>query len=217
MYSTAINDGQVTDTEVWQLDILLEQVLLLSMQLGDTFIVTNADELWVLDSTRYFAPKVLPLLAQLQVVSARRQFEHRFPGDVFAWKRESFKTVLRPHLDQCSSFLNLVALGDSPAELMAARLTTNGLSEKAVKTVKFKEQPSAADILDQLSIIYQDLPLIVSELESSTRDLSLRLAHQPSPKTVGGDNHHRAIAQPTSPISFLTDAPRSAQMLCVSP
>ena len=55
----------------------------------------NADDLWVFESTRRFAPNVQPIMSQIPILSARRKHEANFPGDVFAWKRETFREA--PH------------------------------------------------------------------------------------------------------------------------
>lgn len=91
MCSSALNSGQFASQHFVQLESLVEQVLTTSLRLGETIIVTNADELWVSESTKRFLPRVLPMLSRLKVVSARKMFEQNHPGDVFAWKREAFR------------------------------------------------------------------------------------------------------------------------------
>jgi len=175
MCSSAINSNQLQLHQTQQLELLLEQVLTYSMRLGETAIVTNADELWVLESTRRFAPRVLPLLSQISVVSARRKYERSCPGDVFAWKRETFREVLAQRKIGCvngATSLNLVVLGDSPAEMEAAQTATVGLMiPMTIKTVKFKESPSADEILEQLRIVIQELSTIVADDKSGCRNL----------------------------------------------
>lgn len=174
MCSSAINANQFPAHQHSQLEALLEQVLTASMRLGETCIVTNADELWVLESTRRFAPRVLPLLSQMAVVSARRKYEHAFPGDVFAWKRETFREVLngRRSISTARAGVNLIVLGDSPAEMEAAQTATLSLpSPLLIKTVKFKETPSSDDLLEQLRLVLQELTTIVTDEHSSCRNL----------------------------------------------
>lgn len=148
------------------------------MRLGETVIVTNADQLWVTESTRRFLPRVLPLLSRIHVVSARKLFEQSWPGDVFAWKREAFREVIVPWQSTAMApgGMHLVILGDSAAEMEAAHSSLVGLvSPSAVKTVKFKEMPSAEELLEQLRLINQELPIIVAEDRSSNRNLASQL------------------------------------------
>jgi len=174
MCSTAINANQLQPHQAQQLEVLLEQVLTLSLRLGEPIIVTNADELWVLESSRRFTPRVLQLLQQISVISARRKYELQCPGDVFAWKRETFREVLQARQARpatCSG-LNLIVLGDSPSEMEAAQTATLGLTmPMVIKTVKFKEQPTCEELLEQLRIIVQDLATIVADERSSCRNL----------------------------------------------
>lgn len=172
MCSSAINNNQLQPHQAQHLEKLLEQVLATSMNLGETYIVTNADNLWVLESSRRFAPRVLPVLSQIHVVSARLKYEQSCPGDVFAWKRETFREVLATRKAVPSGGLNLVVLGDSPAEMEAAQTSTLGLPHPVViKTVKFKESPSVDELLAQLHIVAQMLSVIVADERSCCRNL----------------------------------------------
>mmetsp|Transcript_28764 Transcript_28764/g.52416 ORF Transcript_28764/g.52416 Transcript_28764/m.52416 type:complete len:429 (-) Transcript_28764:187-1473(-) len=193
MCSTAINTGQVGQYQVPQLDSLLEQVLSLSLRLGETIIVTNADELWVSSSGRQYAPHAAPLVTGIRVVSARRKYEHLFPGDPFAWKREAFREVLASRRNGLYG-LNLVVLGDSPAEMEAAQSSTAGMANALVKTVKFKDLPTADDLTDQLRVIAQELPAICAEEKSCSRNLSQFLRY-------GGGRPSALPQAPTLPMS----------------
>lgn len=179
MCSSAINAGQFHPHQMVQLESLLEQVLGLSMQLGETLVVTNADDLWVLESTRRFAPRVLPILSRLTIMSARRKYEQTCPGDVFAWKRETFREILATRsLVSSNAGVNLVVLGDSPAEIEAAHTATMG-TQSTVKTVKFKETPSGDEVLEQLRMVLKDLPQIVDDSQSGQRNLAQWLRAAP--------------------------------------
>lgn len=175
MCSTAINSGRLAAGSAPQLEVLLEESLMNSMALGETLIVTNADDLWVFESTRRFAPRVLSLLSQLPIISARRRQEANFPGDVFAWKRETFREILTNR--NTTHGLNLVVLGDSPSEIEAAQTATYGLGihPLLIKTVKFKEAPTCEELCDQQRLVLQDLSSIVHEEQDSNRNLASRV------------------------------------------
>jgi len=172
MCSTAINSKTLQPGHAPQLEALLEEALRASMALGETLIVTNADDLWVFESTRRFAPHAMPLLSQLPIISARRRQEMNFPRDVFAWKRETFREIFssRPN----AQGLNLVVLGDSPAEIEAAQTGSYGLAihPLLIKTVKFKETPTCDELCDQLRLIIQDLASIVHDDKDGNRNLA---------------------------------------------
>jgi hypothetical protein len=175
MCSTAINSGRLPGGTAPQLEVLIEEALRISMSVGETMIVTNADDLWVFESTRRFAPRVASLLSQIPIVSARRKFEASYPGDVFAWKRETFREILINR--NGGSGLNLVVLGDSPAEIEAASTAVYGLGihPLLIKTIKFKEGPTCEEVCDQLRMMTQDLSSIVQEDRDCSRNLATRL------------------------------------------
>ncbi|CAK0794802.1 unnamed protein product [Prorocentrum cordatum] len=168
-----INSNAVQPHHAERLDALLEQVLMLSMRLGETCIVTNAEQVWVTESSRRFAPRALALLPKIQVVSARQKYQRSYPGDVFAWKREAFREVLTECKVPSSGVLKLVALGDSMAEIQAAQTSTTNLPHPVVvNTVKFKEAPSCDELIEQLCILLQELAAIVND----ERSISINLA-----------------------------------------
>ncbi|CAJ1346346.1 unnamed protein product [Effrenium voratum] len=172
MCSSALNTGCFAAKQFPQLEVLVEQVLTASMRLGETVIVTNADEMWVQESAKRFLPRVMPLLSRIQVISARKRWEPRFPGDVFAWKREAFRELLSSwqHTAAAPGGLHLIVLGDSAAEMEAAHTSSVGMiAPTAVKTVKFKELPSVEALLDQLKFVHQELPSIVADERSGNR------------------------------------------------
>jgi len=190
MCSTAINTGRMPAGTMLQVEALLEEALLHSMSLGETCIVTNADDLWVYESTRRFAPRVLPLLSQLPIVSARRKHEANYPGDVYAWKRETFREIFSAR--SYMNGLNLVVLGDSPAEIEAAQTATYGLGihPLLIKTVKYRETPTIEELIDQQRIIMQDLASIVQEEKDSNRNLASRFLNT----SVGYMNGYRGTS-----------------------
>lgn len=173
MCSTAINTNRVVQHQIPHLDQVAEQLLQLSNQLGESVIVTNADELWVETSARQFAPRVLPILQRMRVLSARRKYEHMSPGDAFMWKRETFRDVLSSRRRTgMSGGVNLIVLGDSLAEMEASQTATVGISPLFVKTVKFREVPTVEELISQLRTLLHDLPAIVADDRSYGRTAS---------------------------------------------
>jgi len=221
MCSSAINANQLLPHQAAQLEGVLEEVLSTSMQLGETCIVTNADELWVLESTRRFCPRVLPLLSQISVISARRKYERSCPGDVFAWKRETFREVLASRkgaaqvVGSIGSSLNLVVLGDSPAEMEAAQTSTMGaMYPLIIKQVKFKEIPTVDELVEQLQIVAQELGSIVMDDRSSCRNLAARLRSQPATAQFQTQQAAYAVTPVVSPTLAYSPPLISAVAAC---
>jgi hypothetical protein len=180
--SSAINLQQWTQTQMSSLEMAIEVILTTSMDLGSTLIVTNGNKSWVQDSSRRFVPKLTPLLNRLTVMSARAAYEQTFPGEPFAWKRAAFHDILTARQEALPDGMNLVVLGDSFAEIEAARYGTAHLHIPAVvKTVKFKEMPSVNELLGEVRAVTQVLPELVNEEKSIDKMLTMR----PLPGNMG--------------------------------
>lgn len=175
--SSAINNQQWSPQQLQQLERAVETILQTAMRLGETMIVTNGNSTWVQDSTRRFFPGLQPTLDRLMVMSARASYESSYPGDPFSWKRQAFKEILARRRQEGGYVggVNLIVLGDSPAEIEAAQTATKVLYGKSVvKTVKFKEAPSVNELLGQLRRVLQELGNIVQEERSGNKGLVQR-------------------------------------------
>uniref|UniRef100_A0A7S1PXM6 Uncharacterized protein n=1 Tax=Alexandrium catenella TaxID=2925 RepID=A0A7S1PXM6_ALECA len=179
--SSALNAGRWKLSQLKQLERVVEAVLRAALTLGETLIVTNGNKTWVQDSMARFLPGLTPLLDQIAVLSARASYENLYPGDPIAWKRLAFKELLacRRLRKEPSNLLrgdvNLIAIGDSPAEIEAARSAVGVLGGPSlVKTVKLKETPSVNELVGQLRRIALDLNSIVQEERSVGKGLVQR-------------------------------------------
>merc|ERR1711915_34647 len=149
-------------------------ILRTAMDLGETMIVTNGNGSWVQDSARRFLPGLLPILSQLTIVSARAMYEDVYPGDPFMWKHAAFEQLLTKER-MFTRGVNLIAMGDQFPEIDAARHVAQVIGEGSlVKTVKFREAPTVAELLGQLSRMEQVLGKIVQEKESQDYGLVMR-------------------------------------------
>jgi len=158
--SSAINLQQWSQPQLDGLCATVENTLGHAMELGEVMIVTNGVDWWVEDSCRRFLPGLLPLLGRLHVKSARHDYEPLYPGDPFAWKRETFKDILKPR----PRATNLVVIGDSFSEIHAAHGALHCMVHGSlVKTVKFKEHPSADELRGQLRRVSQEMSSLVSQ------------------------------------------------------
>lgn len=148
--------------------------------LSKTWIVTNAAQGWVQTSAARYLPGLVPTLEKVPIISAREAFELRHPGDACAWKRLAFQDVQRRHGRQSGA--NVVALGDSVAEMDAARACAARVpgSRTAVKAVRFWERPSPEELHYQLLLAVRALESIVS----STKSLTVRFSRSNIPKKM---------------------------------
>lgn len=171
--TTAIRNQQCCAAELEELADKVECILRTAMGLAETIIVTNGRESWIEESAELYLPQLLPVLSQLELVSARALYESSYPDDPVQWKIEAFKSLLTDRGHVCpEASLNLVALGDQFPEIEAARNVGRLLGDTAlVKTVKLSEFPSAGELLGQLCRLERDLQEIVNDQESGSRML----------------------------------------------
>jgi len=136
----------------------VKRLLELSLACGEVWIITNALTDWVEYSAEKYMPDLLPVLRRVHIVSARTRFESEHPGKTDEWKTYAFLEV-KQLLDP-TKLANLLSLGDSLRELEAVKALGRSLGwepgrpegaagarpRALVKTVKFKEAPSAEDL-----------------------------------------------------------------------
>jgi hypothetical protein len=149
-----------------KLESCVYNILNSAIQKGVTYIVTNAAKGWVEYSCARFYPKVVPLLQQLTIVSARELFAAKHPGDCRQWKISTFLSMLE-HLDT-NLVTNLLCLGDSVIEMEAAHILASKFSHAFIKTVKFRDSPKPEELFKQLSLINGQFDRIFSSIKNLT-------------------------------------------------
>jgi hypothetical protein len=142
---------------------LLERAL----QSGHTFIITNALNGWVEKSAAKWAPRLLPILQKVQVISARSRYESQFPGQVSKWKVEAFLEVQRKFNSKIIT--NLIAIGDSTFEIDAMHVMAQKFDHARIKTIKLREHPSPPELCKQLALVSQKFEKIIE----SARNLKI--------------------------------------------
>ena len=75
------------------LERVVKSLIVNALQVGKTFIITNASEGWVQHSSTLCMPGLADDLAKVEIISARGAFESQFPGDSHAWKMHAFLQV----------------------------------------------------------------------------------------------------------------------------
>jgi hypothetical protein len=158
--STAINRAALNASQLQQVSHEADAVLAVASELGETMIVTNGNGTWVDDSAHRFLPDLVPRLQSMEVISARAAWEHVHPSDPFKWKSAEFHEILQRK--PSDENLNLVVIGDSPAEMQAAHSAAAAFKGQiVVKTLKFREAPSCHQLVGQLRKLKTDLSAFV--------------------------------------------------------
>jgi len=151
--------------------VLLEE----AMEVGQVFIITNAEEGWVQHSAARWAPALLPTLEKVTVVSARSRYERRYPDEVGQWKIMAFLDVQKELRGRIVT--NLISLGDSNFEVRAAHVLRREFKSSFIKTIKFRENPTPEELLKQLELVKQQFQRIAL----TARCLKISLNKTPSP------------------------------------
>jgi hypothetical protein len=137
------------------------QLLELAVDLGRTFIVTNASQGWVEQTAARHLPSLLPILDRVSIVYARSTPNSDCEGELAQWKMRAFLEIGR-QLDS-EAITNLVSIGDSNFEREAARVLGSRFSQGLTKTVKFMQNPSPQCLSKELRGLLPEFPAIVEK------------------------------------------------------
>eukprot|EP00440_Ansanella_granifera_P038470 gb/GFBE01041745.1/.p1 GENE.gb/GFBE01041745.1/~~gb/GFBE01041745.1/.p1 ORF type:complete len:269 (+),score=59.66 gb/GFBE01041745.1/:1-807(+) len=148
------------------------KVLSLAKTLGTVMIITNAMEGWVQQSCRKYLPKLAECIKDVDIVSARDKFENRFPHDPTKWKVEAFCEVK----ENSQTIANLVAVGDSSAEMEALHAMAKLYHISYTKTLKFKARPRCSELAQELQVVGAKLDTIVTSVRNY--DIRLQRVHK---------------------------------------
>ena len=122
-----------------------------SIEKGSTYIITNAHVNWIEFTINKFYSNIINLFNKIKIISARKEYEYTFPGNVRQWKIEAFLNILRDFDNK--KVTNIVCMGDSLLEIEAGRILASKFARAFIKTVKFKETPKLDELLEQLKLI----------------------------------------------------------------
>ena len=106
------------------------------------------------------------LLSKIKIISARDEYEKKFPGETMKWKIEAFLN-LQKHINP-NLVTNLLCFGDSIFEIKAGKILASKFREAFIKTIKFKEAPKLDDILKQLTLVTKKFDYIYSSIKNMT-------------------------------------------------
>jgi len=141
-----------------------------ALSVGRAVIVTNAGSSWVETSARRWAPGLLPLLQNMQVVSARDIYQGRHPKEGQRWKIAAFLGLQHTIPDKLVT--NLIAFGDSELEMTAAQVLRGQFEHAVLKAVKFLPTPSPLELLAQMEAVWRNLDRIVDRTDDVRIDLA---------------------------------------------
>jgi hypothetical protein len=199
---TELEPSDEVGRELKDLENSVISLLKMAKTYGDVHVVTNAETGWVQLSAKKFIPGVVPLLEEVNVLSARSTYESLFPESPLKWKFYAFRDKLCSLFTNSDSHKNIISFGDSHVEREAVRAVTRGVPNTKTKSVKFAEKPSLEQLRRQLELVTN----CFQSIHSHDGDLDLQL-------TVTKIDAPPASASPSpdAPASPVSPAVKSPQ------
>lgn len=155
-------DAEVVE-HLRKLEASVIEALVLAQRHGKVVIITNAETGWVQLSAQKFIPRVLPVVQQLTVVSARSTYESLYPDAPLKWKYCAFFDRLTAlFADAGDEPKNIISFGDSQVEREAVRAVSRNFSNAMCKSVKFAERPSLEQLVRQVELVTNCFQSIVT-------------------------------------------------------
>lgn len=171
-----------------ELDKTISGLLESLNQVGDVWIVTNANINWIktclmgLEQTRKSI-----ISNKIRIVSARDSYSSNSSSPT-EWKILTFQDILEDIINKISSrikpntFVNIISIGDAMYEYMALinldnfiksyMLNNNSSNTKSnkqfkylLKNIKFIEKPEFDFVIDQMNVLNKNKDTIVNKLE----------------------------------------------------
>lgn len=147
------------------------------------YVITNAEKGWVEQSVCKFMPDLVSMVAKIKVISARTEFQDKFPEQPPKWKyeamyREIISLLLQPQPDDSKTaypILNLMSFGDSLIEREAFLNLDKQLKISFTtrsKTIKLKDTPCVEHLRKQVALVNECLKF----LHDHTKDLDLQMS-----------------------------------------
>jgi hypothetical protein len=152
--------------QISKLEKKVYQILYLSIQKGETYIITNAERQWINYTSKLFFPSILDLLYNIKIISARDENILYYPNDKRLWKINSFNKVLMEYDFQ--KIINIISIGDSFYEVEASKNLHHFFTNDVIKTVKFQKVIKIEELIFQLDLVINNFNLIVDSVKNYT-------------------------------------------------
>ena len=151
---------------LYKLEKKIFEILSLSIQKGETYIITNAEKGWVEYTSKIFFPSLMMLLKHIKIISAREENKNTFPNDIRMWKINSFNNAFQ-QIDS-DNIINIISVGDSFFEVVASKLLNTHFYNSFIKTVQFIQSNKIAELIDQIELVIYKFDFIVNSPKNYT-------------------------------------------------
>lgn len=184
--------------QLFALESAVLKLLGRALEFGTVVIITNAETGWVELSAQRFMPRVLDMLPEISVISARSTFERFFPDSPLQWKIAAFHREIVEHFTGFATgeLKNVISMGDSIHERNAVHHVTSSMVNQSTRTksIKFVERPNPEQLTRQVELVSGCLEYLVMY----TGDLDLMLTIQ---QLYQDDPVAAVVAGPAAPVT----------------
>jgi len=158
LFFTSARGGTLSQTVIASFDASASRFLQECCRLGETLVITNADEGWVERCVEPL-PKLRQTLARVRVISAREKHGRKHPGNPVLWKCNTFAELK----ENSRQIANLVAVGDQEPEMRAVAHLAKLYHTSFVKTVRLVSAPNVLELQMQLDTLTPRIATIVAQ------------------------------------------------------
>ena len=152
--------------KIKQLEVFVKKILTITINKGDTYIITNSEPGWVEYSCKRFFPDIFDLLSKIKIISARGLYETKYPKEFKTWKIISFNEIIKKYDKNLPT--NIICFGDSAYEIEAAHGLEGKFPNGFIKAIKFRETPKIEEMINQLKIVLDKFNFIYSACKNWT-------------------------------------------------
>ena len=153
-----------------KLEILVECLLIKSIEKGDIYIISNSEAAWVKYSCEIFFPNVYKLLNKIKIISGRDLYQDKFPNDYKTWKIKAFNKILKNYSLHLPT--NIMSFGDSIYDIDASYDLVKKFPNGFIKAFKFRELPLIQDLIKQLILVLDNFNIYYSACKNCTINIA---------------------------------------------
>ena len=166
--SMRFNESALEKKMIKSIEYYVEEILSKALNKGTVLIITNSSEGWVEYCVYSYYQNLIPLLKQINIISARTLYEQEFPSEPLTWKIKTFNDLTEKFNFEKCLLTNIICIGDDNSEIIAAKKLANNFENCLVKTIKLRESPKLKELIKQLILINEQILRIYSYPKSLT-------------------------------------------------
>ena len=166
--SMRFNESTLEKKMIKSIEYYVEEILSKALNKGTVLIITNSSEGWVEYCVFSYYQNLIPLLKQINIISARTLYEQEFPSEPLTWKIKTFNDLTQKFNFEKCLLTNIICIGDDNSEIIAAKKLANNFENCLVKTIKLRESPKLKELIKQLILINEQILRVYSYPKSLT-------------------------------------------------